>query len=283
MKVYSKVINLSTNKDVKDTNIVCISDLHYSKKLNKKVLPYLYNEICSCHPDYICFLGDLLNDDSFEDVYNYITYLSYIAPVIMIDGNHDIKSFKVDDEEHINKHHILSNELKFLLSNIPNVYYLNENQSELFDGISFTGTDFYHHTHEDENIQFLRANEPDIDANDYNILLCHSPYIIKKDVFDKLPPVYKDFDAAFTGHIHNALMPAYIDQHIKGNLGLFTVDTGFFPTDYVGEKNIKLDDNKRLTRINVPALRTFNGDNIVAQAANKFYPPSLRLIKIKKN
>ena len=71
-----------------------------------------------------------------------------------------------------------------------------------------------------------------------------------------------------------------IDQHIKGNLGLFTVDTGFFPTDYVGEKNIKLDNNKRLTRINVPALRTFNGDNIVAQAANKFYPPSLRLIKI---
>ena len=283
MKVYSKEITLNTDKNVKDTRIACISDLHYSKKLNKKIIPYLYNKLCECHPDYICFLGDLLNDDSFEDVYKYITYFSYIAPVLLIDGNHDIKSFAVDDEIHENKHHILSNELKFLLNEIPNVYYLNENRTEYFDGISFTGTDFYHHTHEDENIQFLRANEPEIDANDFNILLCHSPYIIKKDVFKQLPVEYQDFDAAFTGHIHNALMPAYIDNKIKANIGLFTVDDGFFPTDYLGEKKIKLDNGKSLTRINVPPIRTFNGDNIVVQTANKFYPPSMRLVKIKKN
>ena len=283
MKVYSKEITLNTNKNIKDTRIVCISDLHYSKKLNKKILPYLYNKICACHPDYICFLGDLLNDDSFEEVYKYITFLSYIAPVIMIDGNHDIKSFEVDDRVHENKHHILSNELKIALDSIPNVYYLNENRSIYANGLSFTGTDFYHHTHEDENIQFLKANEPDIDASEYNILLCHSPYIIKKDVFKQLKSPYNLFDAAFTGHIHNALMPAYIDKYIKANLGLYTRDTGFFPTDYVGEKNIKLDDEHTLTRINVPPIRTFNGDNMIIQAANKFYPPSLRLVKIKKN
>ena len=283
MKIYSKEITLNTDKDVKDTRIVCISDLHYSKKINKKTLPYLYDKICSCHPDYICFLGDLLNDDSFEDVYKYITYLSYIAPVILIDGNHDIKSFKVDDKEHVNKHHILSNELKVLLDNIPNVYYLNENRTIYSNNISFTGTDFYHHTHEEENWNFLNTNVPDIDRESFNILLCHSPYLITKKTFKHLNKDYQNFDAAFTGHIHNALMPAYIDNKFKANIGLFTVDDGFFPTDYLGEKKIKVNDNKTLTRINVPPIRTFNGDSAIVRAANKFYPPSLRLVKIKKN
>lgn len=283
MKIYCKEITLNTDKDVKDTSIVCISDLHYSKKLNKKTLPYLYSEICACHPDYICFLGDLLNDNSFEDVYLYITYLSYIAPVLLIDGNHDIKSFKVNDRIHENKNHILSDELKSLLDNISNVYYLNNNRTEQFGNITFTGADFYHHSHEDENIEFFNENLPEMKEDTFNILMCHSPYFVKKEVIDKLDPIYQNTDAAFTGHIHNALMPAYIDNAIKTNIGLFTVDEGLFPSDYLGEKEIIISEDKKLTRINVPPIRTFNGDNLLVSAANKFYPPSMRLIKIKKN
>ena len=93
----------------------------------------------------------------------------------------------------------------------------------------------------------------------------------------------ENFDVALTGHIHNALMPAYIDKMIKANIGLYTVDEGLFPTDYLGEKEIKLNEDKKLTRVNVPPIRTFNGDNLLVSAANKFYPPSMRLIKIKKN
>ena len=283
MKIYSKEITLNTDKDVKDTKIVCISDLHYSKKLNKKILPYLFDRITAYNPDYICFLGDLLNDDSFEEVYNYITYLSYVAPVMLIDGNHDIKSFEVNDKTYVNKGHILSDELKVQLDNIPKVSYLKENDTRYFDNISFTGTDFYHHTHELDNWKFLDHNVPDIDPKDFNILLCHSPYIITGETFSAIDREYKNFDAAFTGHIHNALMPAYIDNRIKANIGLYTRDTGFFPTDYLGEKKIKLDDNKTLTRINVPPIRTFNSDNVLFQAANKLYPPSMRLVRIKKN
>ena len=284
MNVYSKTINLGTNKDVKETKIACISDLHYSKKMGKDQFAAVYGEITRYNPDYICFLGDLLNDDSLEDVYTYVLYLSYIAPVLMIDGNHDIKSFAVNDKVFENKHHMLSNELKIALDNIPNVYYLTENRTIYFnDNMSFTGTDFYHHTHENDNIAFLNDNVPDIDHSCYNVLLCHSPYIIKKDVFQKLDNTYKDFDVAITGHIHNALMPAYIDNKIKANLGLYTRDTGFFPTDYIGEKSIKLDEERTLTRINVPPIRTFNSDNSLFKVANKLYPPSMRLIKIKKN
>ncbi len=283
MKVYCKEITLNTDKNVKDTKIVCFSDLHYSKKLNKKILPYLYSKICDYNPDYICFVGDLLNDDSFEEVYNYINYLRYIAPVILIDGNHDIRSFLVDDRIHDNKNHILSEELKIKIGTIPNVYYLNGNSTMAFDNLSFTGTDFYHNTREEDNINFLNNNIPDINKEDYNVLLCHSPYIITKKTFKELDDKYKSFDVAITGHIHNALMPAYIDNKIKANIGLFTVDTGFFPTDYLGEKKIELDNGNEITRINVPPIRTFNGDSPVVQIANKFYPPSIRLVKIKKN
>ena len=281
MKVYSKEINLTTNKDVKETKIICISDLHYTKKFGMKPLAEIYGMITSYNPDYICFIGDLLNDDSFEDIYNYITYLGYIAPVMLIDGNHDIKSFEVDDKVHINKHHILSDELKSLLDNIRNVYYLKDNRTEYFDNISFTGTNFFHHTHEEENIDFLNDNVPDIHDESYNILLCHSPYIIKKEVLYQLDYRYDSFDAAFTGHIHNALMPAYIDKHIKKNVGLFTVDDGLFPTDYIGEKEIKLNNDKTLTRVNVPAIRTIGSDKL--NILNKLEPPSLRLVRIKKN
>ena len=283
MKVYSKVINLSTNKDIKDTNIVCISDLHYSKKLNKKILPYLYNEICSCHPDYICFLGDLLNDDSFNEVYNFIGYLGCIAPVLLIDGNHDIESFGVDDKIHHNKNFFLNDELKKRLDNIPNVYYLTHNQTKHFDNISFTGTDFFHRSHENDWWDYLDSNTPVIDESSYNILLCHNPFIINRDTFSIVDDTYQNFDAAFTGHIHNALMPAYIDNMIKTNIGLFTVDTGFFPSDYLGEKEIKVDKDKSITRVNIPPIRTFNPENPLFNGLNKLYPPSIKLVRIKKN
>ena len=78
-------------------------------------------------------------------------------------------------------------------------------------------------------------------------------------------------------------MPAYIDNKIKGNIGLYTKDTGFFPTDYLGEKVIPLDDGKSLTRINVPPIRTFNIENPIFNLVNKLYPPSVRLIRVKKN
>ncbi len=283
MKIYSKEITINTNKDVKGTRIICFSDLHYSKKLDKKILPFLFDKITSYNPNYICFLGDLLNDDSFEEVYNYINILRYIAPVILIDGNHDIKSFAVNDKAHENKHHILSDELKTLLANIPNVYYLNNNQTLQCEDISFTGTNFYHNSHEEDNIDFLNENIPEINPNSFNILLSHSPYIITKNNFEKLRKEYQNFDATFTGHIHNALMPTYIDNQIKDNLGLYTWDTGYFPTDYLGVTDIILDEEHTLKRINVPPIRTFNPENIIFTAANKLYPPSIRLVKVKKN
>lgn len=283
MKIYSKEIELTTNKNIKETKIACFSDLHYSKLLGYKTLATLFDKISRYNPNYICFLGDLVNDNSFEEVYNFINYLRYIAPVFLIDGNHDINSFAVDNVIYTNKHNILSDELKTSLDNIPNVYYLNDNRTEHFDNISFTGTNFFHHSHEEDNIEFLNCNIPDIINHNYNILLCHSPYIIKKDIIERLNPSYQNYDAAFTGHIHNALMPAYIDNKIKSNLGLYTRDTGFFPTDYLGEKEIKLNDDKTLTRINVPPIRTFNPENIIFNSLNKLYPPSIRLVKVKKN
>ena len=283
MRIYCKEITLNTDKNVKDARIACFSDLHYSKKLGMKTLETIYKAICEYHPDYICFLGDLLNDDSFNEVYNFIGYLGCIAPVLLIDGNHDIESFGVDDKIHYNKNFFLNDELKKRLDNIPNVYYLTHNQTEHFDNISFTGTDFFHRSHENDWWDYLDSNTPVIDESSYNILLCHNPFIINRDTFSIVDDTYQNFDAAFTGHIHNALMPAYIDNMIKTNIGLFTVDTGFFPPDYLGEKEIKVDKDKSITRVNIPPIRTFNPENPLFNGLNKLYPPSIKLVRIKKN
>ena len=283
MRIYCKEITLNTDKNVKDARIACFSDLHYSKKLGMKTLETIYKAICEYRPDYICFLGDLLNDDSFNEVYNFISYLGCIAPVLLIDGNHDIESFGVDDKIHHNKNFFLNDELKKRLDNIPNVYYLTHNQTKHFDNISFTGTDFFHRSHENDWWDYLDSNTPVIDESSYNILLCHNPFIINRDTFSIVDDTYQNFDAAFTGHIHNALMPAYIDNMIKTNIGLFTVDTGFFPPDYLGEKEIKVDKDKSITRVNIPPIRTFNPENPLFNGLNKLYPPSIKLVRIKKN
>ena len=56
-----------------------------------------------------------------------------------------------------------------------------------------------------------------IDSNKIKIVLCHSPInISNKDVSNEL----KDFNFIFCGHMHNGMMPYYLDKIIKGNRGL---------------------------------------------------------------
>ena len=282
MKIYTKEVTLNTPKNIKDTRIVCFSDLHYSKLLGLNTLDSIYKNILEYNPDYICFLGDLINDDSFDVVYDFIKRLSGIAPVLLIDGNHDIKSFKVADRIHYNKNHTLTNELKAELDRIPNVFYLTNNRSVEFDGITFTGSDFFHQSHEQDFWDFLDYNVPNIDDDSYNIFLCHNPFLITKEAFSIIDDTYQDLDAVFTGHIHNALMPAYIDNKFKANLGIYTKDTGLFPIGYLGEKEMQVGEDKSIVISNVPPIRTFNPENPLFNSLNALYPPTIKRVRLKK-
>ncbi len=54
-----------TNKDIKDIKIALLSDIHYSPNYNLKIFEKLTTQIKNNIPNYICILGDIL-DNSFN-------------------------------------------------------------------------------------------------------------------------------------------------------------------------------------------------------------------------
>ena len=98
MKFYIKKTNIYTNKKITDSNIVCISDLHYTKTLTPNFLLELTNKIIELNPNYVCFLGDLCDDNSYNDVIEWLNMLAKISPVYFVYGNHDIARYRIKDE-----------------------------------------------------------------------------------------------------------------------------------------------------------------------------------------
>ena len=134
MKFYIKKTDVYTNKKVKDANIICLTDLHYTRNLTPQFLTNLTNKIIDLNPTYICFLGDLCDDESYGDVIEWLNLLSKIAPVYFIYGNHDIKKYRINDKNYYVSSHLpgsVCNEIK----NIDNLKILSKNH---IDKISFS-------------------------------------------------------------------------------------------------------------------------------------------------
>lgn len=89
-----RVITLESNKIKKDILIALLSDLHYNTNDKLNFLEKEYEKFLKENPDYILFLGDLLDDASIDlkDLYELRKIFEKIAkvcPTIMILGNHD--------------------------------------------------------------------------------------------------------------------------------------------------------------------------------------------------
>lgn len=76
--------------------IVQLSDLH-SKEFGKKNC-VLYKRIEKLKPDFICYTGDLIDDDgrNIENTVEFMGNLLNIAPVYYIYGNHELRTGKED-------------------------------------------------------------------------------------------------------------------------------------------------------------------------------------------
>ena len=243
--------------NLKNKKIVLISDIHYYDKKMKDLLDSIYEKITLEKPNYICIPGDIIDERYIYDEEVFIGFLhkiSFISPVIISIGNHEIKT-KTDNDDYYDE------KLFCKIRNIKNLYLL-ENESIELDDFSFTGLYFSKVAYKENRLAKKEVNHvinkyfPNgINSNKYKIVLCHSPFIL---IHAKETKLYKDCDLILSGHTHAGITPIFLNKLTKRVL--VSPAKHILPKDSYGylkeHKTIVSSGITRLSHFNV--FRNFN-------------------------
>ena len=150
-----------TNKDIKDTKIAIIADIHYSPTFKDKILDNIAKQINTAKPDYLIIAGDILDRSNYEyqKIIDFLKNIRQIATVIITIGNHDtyVKSSNGKVVNGINEDFI--NKIK----QINNTYILRD-EKIIIDNICFYGFDlsFYHFIKDKESYSSFCQEIPNL-------------------------------------------------------------------------------------------------------------------------
>ncbi len=282
-KIKNKSYDLLTN-DIKEKIKLCLlSDIHYSKKSNLITLKSILEYLKYTSPTYTCICGDLLQDantnkQEYDILLSYLENFAKVAPLMVTLGNHDVFS---KNEKNIwtpyeNKSFI--NEL----SSITNLHLLN-NKAINFENISFSGhvLPAEHYLKDKESIESFYQEIKQIKLNQvlsemisdkYKVSLLHSPFnILKEDVLEYLK-LYEKTNLLLCGHMHNGLMPNFIENYTTSKIGLFAPNKSVFPK--IARGNI--------TYKNLEAIITSGIHKAEMPIMDFLIPPQIIDINIKK-
>ena len=215
--------------------IVLLTDIHYYSLKDKKKLDYLYQELKEETFDYICIVGDFIDEALIKDMDIFVDWLksiSKLSKVFMSIGGHDIvKRIKV-------KEYYYNEELYSKIKKIDNLYLL-DNEVYVEDGIRFIGLtlplDYYYKYN--ENLNYFKRyvnNKFDTFNDKYNILLCHTPVpLTRLESYDDIK-LLKNIPLALSGHTHAGIVPKCLRGIMKGR-GIFSPGKGgLFKKDAYG-------------------------------------------------
>lgn len=205
-----------TNKKIKkDIKLAVLSDIHYcypDYKIN--IFSKLVKQIKKNQPDYICIVGDILDEancTNIDDLVNFFKEISIIAPVIIVIGNRDQKIFNYQTK----KWEFFQNKNLFQAFNkLNNVFFLDDNTYEdENNNISFYGINlpYEHYEIKKESYESFTTAINKLKCNlkktSYNITLLHSPINIYN--FIKKNPTHNlnKTDLILNGHMHNGCLP----------------------------------------------------------------------------
>lgn len=274
--IRNQIIEISKKNNI---TLAVLSDIHYHCHYDNKRLEQVYKNILKHNPDYICIVGDLIDQGNVleevqtkNDFFKWITSLATIAPTIISIGNHDIVV-----EKPVIKHHE-SKELLEELILINNVYVLNQT-SVVFGNLCFLGYNppysyYYQKPYEkvesyctDIDTQLIKALHPEC----YQILLCHTPiYITHPSVRKSV--VLKSVQLVLSGHMHNGLIPF----SFGGNRGIISPFKRPFPKYARG--HFKLE--KAHAYISGGVITFSNVSPKLLHPFNYFFPISISYLKI---
>ena len=292
-----KYIIDTLGKIKKDTTISLISDIHFNEDINLDRLRKIYYSLLNTRPDYIFVLGDIVEDtrmssDMLKKIRHFITSISEIAPVYFVQGNHELKT-KVNGKWEPN----INEEYFSMLSSIENFRSLDNKSVLLKENIALTGINlpciYYDTSNELGAVYFTLVNDylkngllGNLSNKSYNICLQHTPnHIMDKKEYEILLDSIKmytknkqfNFDLVVSGHLHNGLVPSYIDRFIPGNRGIMGI-TGskkhLFQENCRGIKSI----NENTKGIILPAVNPLPEYPLL----NKLLPQDSKVLVLKK-
>lgn len=217
MKLVIDKFKVTTSKEVKKPfRVVVLADLHVGESflnagaINLRATMRGVQKIKEI--DLIVVVGDLVNNaQSFKvprvmkSLQRFLTGLGKIAPVLVVNGNHDLY---MGSER--------TRELYESLGELAGVEILDNKQKVVAPGIMVTGFSPRHGAYgvirhgklaRMAVVKDYLASGLEFDAKKFNIVLTHSPYsLTNKRVMKKLPEIYEGADVVLSGHLHNGLL-----------------------------------------------------------------------------
>lgn len=272
----------TTKKNIKDTTIALISDIHYHNTFNSKLFDKITKQIQISKPDYIAIAGDILDTTTTTDMNvleDFLKQLASITTTIVILGNHDEKQGEMKNWSYKKNQKLIN-----ILNNIDNIHLLTDT-TYTKDNITFYGFNpsFKYYEEDKETyesfcneIKDLKCNIPN---NTYNITLIHSPINIYNFLSKNKGHNLNNSDLILSGHMHNGCLPFWITNIInklfKSTRSIISPTRKIFPQyaqgriyerdGYVYEGLFKLSKSTKFFHI-----------------FDKLYHKQITIIKIKK-
>lgn len=219
VKKYT-IENHKIPKEFDGYNIVQISDLH--SKLFGKNNERLFAKIKELNPDIVVITGDLVDgeNDNYWVALDFMKELTKLYRVYYIIGNHEqkalIKKYKNEYKEYFEK---LYN-MDFVNLDNKKVEIQKENSKINLYGLTIPYSCYKYLFQSTENTDidkdFLVEKLGDIDSNQFNILLSHTPSYFEE--YEKWGA-----DLILCGHVHGGII------RIPFLGGLLSPDRKFFP------------------------------------------------------
>ena len=226
----------TTKKDIKDTNIALISDIHYHPKFNNKIFDKVLKQIKNSNIDYITIVGDLIDSsdiEEFSSLKNFLENLTSIAPTIVVLGNHEEKAGYIHHWEYYHNEEFIK-----MLKSINNLYLLDDStysdKNITFYGINLS----YNHYNEDKESyesfykEMKKLKQP-LNSNKYNITLIHSPLNIYTYLEKNPDSELNKSDLILSGHMHNGCAPSWFakpfNKLFKSTRSLIAPSKSLFP------------------------------------------------------
>jgi len=271
---------IETTKVKKDIYSKLYSDLHYVPGDNLSFLKKSIENMEKESPDYIFFLGDLIDDsyytkEQLKELYDLVNRMTKLSKVILVLGNHD-QFTRVRNKKWVDYYNeSFVNDLKNL-----NVKVL-ENESYQDDNLYVYGTKFsgdYYENREQLKEFIETITKAEFSSEQFNILLEHSPKHTFNGELISLLSNLKDVDLTLAGHYHNGCIPWYVDKFLPGNFGLMDPYLNLLPQNARGVKQIT-DTNTGI--ISAP-LTTFTSISGLNKIQPLFYPTEQDILIKKK-
>ena len=225
-----------TNKNIQETKIALISDIHFNDKYKRKIFTKILNQISKNKPDYITITGDILdtsNTTNLDDLRDFFERLSKISTTLVVLGNHDEKAGSMHNWTFEKNEKLLE-----ILNNIDNLHFLNDT-TYTKDNITFYGFnlsyDYYEVQHEtyEAFVNEIKKLNFNINKEDYNITLFHSPINLYPFLEKNKEHNLNNSDLILSGHMHNGCLPFIISHPVnkifKTSRGLISPTRKLFP------------------------------------------------------